>query len=260
MWNNSFRNSCSITASRLGRNCSLSHRRQIISSLTIKRPRREPAGVREEQTSDPERTPPEPSRSFDWHSRYERGDIPWDRHSTTHVLDRILREWQIQPCRALDMGCGTGNSAVYLARLGFKVTAFDLVPQAIELAREKARRLGLDIAFRPGDFRSLENPAEPFPFVFDSGLYHCVRRDLLQDWLAFLGRVTKPGSRWLTIAGNASDPQPGDKGPPRVRASELCAELEPLFDLVELRESRFEEADPVNGWHPLAWSALLRRR
>jgi len=157
------------------------------------------------------------------------------------------------------MGCGTGSNAIRLARQGFEVTAFDLVPRAIDLALEKARLLVLNLQFRVADFRRL-TPMEPFPFVFDSGLYHGVRREWLSDWLAFLERVTRPGSLWLTLTGNANEPRAVDQGPPRVRASELCAELEPLFEFIELRETRFEATDDREGWHPLAWSALLRRR
>lgn len=196
----------------------------------------------------------------DWNTRYLQGDIPWDQHSTTHVLDRIVREFSVKPCRALEMGCGTGRNAIHLARLGFEVTAFDLAPRAIEMARENARQAGVNIHFHTIDFRHLPDRGTPFPFVLDSGLYHCVRREMLGDLLAFLASVTQPGSLWLTLTGNANDPQPGDKGPPRLRASELCAELESLFALVELRETRFERAEPHAKWHPLAWSALLRRR
>jgi SAM-dependent methyltransferase len=195
----------------------------------------------------------------DWFARYAQGETPWDRHSSLHALDRVLREWQVQPCRVLDMGCGTGDNAIHFARQGFEVTGFDLVPRAIDLAREKSRTLALNLQFRVADFRRL-NPLEPFPFVFDSGLYHCLRRELLDDWLSFLDRVTQPGSLWLTLTGNANEPQPGDHGPPRVRASELCAELESLFELIELRETRFAAGEDRDGWHPLAWSALLRRR
>ena len=158
------------------------------------------------------------------------------------------------------MGCGTGSNAIHLARREFQVTAFDLAPRAIEQAVARAAQAGVSVDFRVADFRQLTDLGAPFPFVCDSGLYHCVRRDMLGDLLSFLERVTQPGSLWLTLTGNANEPQPGEKGPPRVRASELCAELEPLFAVVELRETHFEAADRENGWHPLAWSALLRRR
>jgi SAM-dependent methyltransferase len=199
-------------------------------------------------------------RMPDWNARYAQDEIPWDRHSSVPALDRVLREWQIRPCRMLEMGCGTGTNAVYFARQGFEVLAFDLVPRAIEMAGAKARPLGLKIDFRVADFRRLANIGNPFPFVFDSGLYHCVRRGMLGDWLAFLERVTQPGSLWLTLTGNANERWSGDEGPPRVQASELCFELEPLFELIELRECRFEDVENPNGRHPLAWSALMRRR
>lgn len=200
---------------------------------------------------------PEPP---DWNTRYMLGDTPWDQRTPSRPLDRVLREWQIQPCRILEMGCGTGSNAIHLARLKFDVTAFDLAPRAIEQALQRAGQAGANIDFRTADFRGLTNLGPPFAFVFDCGFYHCVRREVLGDLLTFLERVTQPGSLWLTLTGNANDPQPREKGPPRVRASELCAELEPLFSLVELRETSFEAAAPENGWQPLAWSALLRRR
>jgi SAM-dependent methyltransferase len=208
----------------------------------------------------PRQSPPGGAGPVDWNARYVQGDTPWDRHSTVHELDRVLAEGWVGPGRALEMGCGTGRNALHLARAGFDVTAFDLAPRAIELAREHARRAALQVDFRVADFRHLPDLGTPFPFLFDSGFYHCVRKELLRDLLAFLERVTRPGSLWLTLAGNANDPQPPGKGPPRLRASELCAELEPLFAVVELRETRFEAgtADPAD--HPLAWSALLRRR
>lgn len=198
--------------------------------------------------------------SPDWNARYASGDTPWDHHSTTHALDRVLREWKIGPCRALELGCGTGENAVHLARLGFEVTAFDLAPLAIERASARARNAGVTVDFRVGDFRQLTDLGAPFPFVHDTGLYHCVRRTRLEDLMGFLERSTRPGSLWLTLTGNANETQSADQGPPRVRAAELCAELETPFAVVELRETHFEDTRGAQGWHPLAWSALLRRR
>lgn len=229
---------------------SLTHENKFCRRETIRSARFRPHSIM--NTSSP--------GSVDWEARYVAGDTPWDQHSTAHALDRVLREWRIAPTRVLEMGCGTGENAVLLARRGFTVTAVDLVPRAIDRARARSAEAGVQIDFRVGDFRHLSDLGSPFPFVFDSGLYHCVRREALDDLLHFLGRITQPGSLWLTLAGNANETQPAEKGPPRVRAAELCAELEPMFALVELRETHFEAADQTNGWHPLAWSALLRRR
>jgi len=223
--------------------------------LDLPRARRKLRGMKDApQSANPDRG------SIDWHARYADGDTPWNHHSAIHALDRVLREWSIPPSRALEMGCGTGTSAIHLARRGFSVTAFDLVPRAIEQATAKATTAGARIDFRAADFRQLAQFGEPFPFLFDGGFYHCVRLGLLPDLLEFLKRVTHPGSLWLSLVGNANDPRPADQGPPRMTAGELCQELEPLFAPVELRETQFRSTESESGPHPLAWSALLRRR
>jgi SAM-dependent methyltransferase len=175
-------------------------------------------------------------------------------------LTRILAEWNIGPSRVLELGCGTGNNAVYLAQRGFDVTAFDLASLAVEAARARAAAARVEIRLLQAD--ALELPdLGTFPFVFDRGLYHVMRRTNLERFLRTLARVCQPGGWYLTLAGNANDPHVGEPGPPRARAEELCHELESLFELVQLREFVFDGA-PIAGRdaRPLAWSALLRRR
>ena len=196
----------------------------------------------------------------DWNTRYARGDTPWDCGVASHELCRVVTEQPIRPCRTLEMGCGTGNDAVHLARLGFAVTAFDVAPLAIQRAQAKAAAAGVTVRWLTADLRRMPDLGPPFDFVFDSGFYHCVRRELLGELLTLLERATRPGSLWLTLAGNANDPQPQDRGPPRLRAAELCGELEPLFAVVQLRETYFDAAKTEGKLRPLAWSALLRRR
>lgn len=195
----------------------------------------------------------------DWNTRYVQGDTPWERGLPSRELGRVLDEWQIAPCRALEMGCGTGSDAVYLAGRGFDVTAFDLAPLAIERAAARAGQAGVTLKLLAGDYRSLADLGPPYAFVFDAGFYHCVRREGLGDLLAFVERITRSGSLWLSLLGNANDPQPQDRGPPRLGAAELCGELEPLFALVQLREIHFESTQ-LDARRPLAWSALWRRR
>jgi SAM-dependent methyltransferase len=196
----------------------------------------------------------------DWNVRYVQSDTPWDTGRPSPELQRVLAEWEIRPCRVLEMGCGTGDNAIYLAQQGFEVSAFDVAPLAIEQARAKARDAGVDIAFHVADFAQLPDLNAPFPFVFDRGFYHIARQVDLGAFQQLVQAVTQPGSLWLTLAGNANDTATVEGGPPRVQAAEICEELEPIFALVQLREFRFDANIKGDPTRPLAWSGLLRRR
>ena len=75
-----------------------------------------------------------------WDERYEKGDTPWETGQPSSELQRVLAEAAIPPGRALELGCGTGASAVWLAQQGFDVTALDLSKLAIDRARRGPMR------------------------------------------------------------------------------------------------------------------------
>src|SRR5947209_11962622 len=107
-----------------------------------------------------------------WDERYQQGATPWETDQPSSELQRVLAEAAIQPCRALELGCGTGASAVWLAQQGFDVTALDLSALAIDRARQQANRAGVRVNFHVAD---VLNPPEelvcPFDFLFDRGCY-----------------------------------------------------------------------------------------
>ena len=78
----------------------------------------------------------------------------------------------------------------------------------------------------------------------------------LKGFQKVLKRVTRPGSLWLSLSGNANEKET-EEGPPVVKEEEIRAELEPLFDILELREFRFDTNQ--NDFRPLAWAVLARR-
>jgi SAM-dependent methyltransferase len=198
---------------------------------------------------------------IDWNARYANKDTPWDSGQPSRELQRILAEYPIAPCPTLEIGCGTGTNAVFLAERGFRVTALDLSPLAIEQARQRAKRASADVNFLVADLLKPPSIGRTFEFVFDRGVYHAVRRAGLDGFLRTLAGLTAPGSLYLVLAGNANDPEDPEIGPPRVHAHELCAELGTLFDLIQLREFRFDGV-VIDGKtvQPLAWSGLLRRK
>lgn len=67
--------------------------------------------------------------------------------------------------KVLDVGCGTGNYALFLARQGYHVTGFDLSSKMLEIAREKSRQAGLAINLVQGDAHRLPFPGENFALV-----------------------------------------------------------------------------------------------
>lgn len=199
--------------------------------------------------------------SVNWEERYATKNTPWDSGEASRELQRIVKEGWFKPSRMLEIGCGTGTNAIWLAQQGFDVTALDLSPLAIKQANEKATKAKVKIKFLAGDVLKLPDVGGPFPFVFDRGVYHHLRTVDLAGFTKTLERVTQPGSCYLTLAGNANEKRLPEQGPPVVKAEEIIAELGPLFDIVQLREYRFDkviiEGKDVS---PLAWSILVRRK
>jgi SAM-dependent methyltransferase len=106
-----------------------------------------------------------PAEPRDWNQRYVSGDTPWDSGKPSAELARVVREWNIRPCCILELGCGTGENAVYLAQQGFE-TAFDVAPLAIQQAQIKVHSAGVAIRLLTAGVFNLPDWGPPFPFVF----------------------------------------------------------------------------------------------
>jgi SAM-dependent methyltransferase len=206
---------------------------------------------------------------MDWDERYVSGNLPWDSGHPSTELRRVVEETNELPGsgRLLELGCGSGTNAVYLARHGFDVTAVDGSREAIARAQARlaAETIGdgpLPVAFHVGDVTALsaglgEGDAAPFDVLFDRGCYHCVRLGNLAGFQAMLERVTRPGTLFLLLAGNAKESREG-QGPPTVSEEDLRTELGGMFEFLRISEFQFD--DTGNGFRPLAWSVLMRRR
>lgn len=192
----------------------------------------------------------------EWNQHYVDGQLPWDSGRPSKELIRVLDSEKIKPGRAGELGCGTGTNAIYLASRGFDVTAFDLSPAAVEGARQKAAEANAKVNFVEADLCRFTLDVPPFDFLFDRGCYHAARRIDQPGMMKTIKRLTRPGSRFLLLSGNANEK--GPPGPPQMTAAEICNELEPLFEIQFLREFRFEVPAPPEGF--LAWSCLMTRR
>ena len=194
----------------------------------------------------------------DWDVHYQTGNPPWETGEPSAELSRVIAEQRIRTCRVIDLGCGSGINAVWLAQEGFDVTGVDFSGLAIAKAHQRAAIAGVTVRFLQADVIDLPHDLGQFPFFFDRGCYHAVRRGDVNGYLRSVQRITAPGSIGLVLAGNAKDPHEPGQGPPVVSEEELRAELGTVFEIVRLREFFFDQIEG-DGVRFLAWSCLVRR-
>ncbi|MEU8121626.1 methyltransferase domain-containing protein [Spirillospora sp. NPDC049024] len=185
---------------------------------------------------------------------YRAGRPPWDGGVTPPELvalvegDNALGDNALPPGRALELGCGTGTNAVYLARHGWDVTAVDLIGRAVDQARAKAATAGTAVRLLHGDATRLEELDVPGPYdlFFDLSCYCGIpphRRDAYATGLT--GRAA-PGALLLMFGYG---PEAFDDPISGVTADELRARF-PGWELVDVTPG----TNPV----PTFWFTLRR--
>ena len=126
---------------------------------------------------------------------YSTGARYWNQHEPSRALKRFLHKYGLKKGRLLEMGCGEGFEARFLARSGFDVTGVDISPTVVEKCRIDAEAKGLSIEFRLGDMTRLDFfPDRSFDLVVAVGSYHMLNdpKDRAKC-MAEMARLLKPG-------------------------------------------------------------------
>ena len=193
----------------------------------------------------------------DWDQTYRDPQTPpWDTGRPSAQLRQLLESGAVKPCRALDLGCGTGTNVLFLAQRGFNATGVDLSEVAVQRAREKALAAGVAANFVCGSVLELPDPGAPFGFVFDRGCFHMLAKEQRDRFVGQLRGVTQPDSVYFLLCGNAREPL--DPGPPTVSEEEIRATFSRDFVIEWMREFRFEVVNRPQA--PLGYATLMRRR
>lgn len=190
-----------------------------------------------------------------WDERYRSGDTPWDVGVVDEHLEQAVSTGLARPGRALEVGCGTGTNARWLAQRGFSVLGVDLSPLAIEKA--KAEHAGGSVSFRCLDFLNDEIHDGPFDLVFDRGCFHIF--DEASERAAFAKRVASclsPGGVWLSLIGS-TEGRDREHGPPRRSVRDIATAVEPTLALKELRATWFRAHNPSPA---AAWLCVAEKR
>ena len=166
----------------------------------------------------------------DWESRYQTGDMPWEKGEPSPGLVDFLAAHPDLPRGPVAVpGCGTGHDARVWARAGFETWGFDLAPSAIRLSREKTEAAGLKASFDQTDFLAAD-PLKQFDWLFEHTLFCAIDPSRRDDYVRAALRWLKPSGQLLAVHYMIRDEQ----GPPfGVVQQELMERFSPHFDLVQ---------------------------
>ena len=188
----------------------------------------------------------------DWFESAYLGTPPWDIGRPQPAIVRLAETGQITGA-VLDVGCGTGENALYLAEQGFAATGIDGAPTAIEKARAKAKGRALEVRFELADALDLSVPGGQFDTVIDSGLFHVFSDEERPRFRDSLGRVVRSGGTYFLMC--FSDQEPGDWGPRRVTQAEIRSVFSGAWRVNYIQPSAFD----INGGQAQAWLASISR-
>ncbi len=189
--------------------------------------------------------------------RYRDGEIPWYTGRPDNNLINCVNDFPIKKCKTLELGCGTGDNAIWLSRKGFQVSAFDLSEIAIKRAKAESEKKGVNVHFFVADFFKNEIEARPFDFVFDRGVFHSFDEE--NERAQFAKNVAenlRKDGLWLSLIGSTDETREGE-GPPQRSAYNVAKAVEPFFKIISLKTGYFDSLDEIP---PKIWICLMQKR
>ena len=127
---------------------------------------------------------------------YRFGTPPWVGEARQDLV-ALVNDGTLTPCKAIDLGCGEGDNAVFLARHGFDVTAVDFAPAAIDKARAKARAAGVAVEFLVDDLTELRHVRGQFDLLVDYGTFDDLSETQRANYLRNVIPLAAPGAKFL---------------------------------------------------------------
>ena len=168
----------------------------------------------------------------------EPGAAPWTFKEPHPALVELISK--ISPCRVLEVGCGEGYHAIFLASKGFQVTAIDRSPTAIKYGQQHAKDARVKVEFLVLDYKDLGKFEGEFDFIFDWRFFHeIIDESDRKDYVRNIAKLLVKGGKYLSVAFSGDSDYWGT-GKLRKAPTEIELYFATLEDMEKLCEPYFQ--------------------
>jgi len=183
-----------------------------------------------------------------------KGTPPWDIGRPQKEFVELVRRGEIVGS-VLDIGCGTGEQALFFATEGYETWGIDSSPLAIEKARKKAGEREVRVNFLVLSALNLSMLNRKFDTAIDSGLFHTLSDEDRPLFVNNLAAILAPDGRYFMLC--FSDQEPGGYGPRRITRGEILESFRDGWSINYIRAAIFESNTRAEG--PRAWLSSISK-
>ncbi len=194
--------------------------------------------------------------------------IPWNRETPPEILQRIVKNEKIKPCKAIELGCGTGNYVIYLSKMGFDVTGIDFSETAIKIAKNSAEKKGVRCNFIVADvLGDMAEIQDTYDFAYDWEVLHHIFPQDREKYISNIYRLLNPEGLYLSVSFSEESPQFGGKGKYRKTPLDTVlyfsseSEMVSLFKPhLEIEELKTVDIEGKSGIHKAVYAFLKKTK
>jgi len=193
----------------------------------------------------------------DFAGMYAEGIPPWQIDRPQPEVIQLIEQGKFES-PVLDLGCGTGDNTIELARHGLLVKGLDAVPEALERARKKTEQAGLKQSpeFVLGDALHLAESGLKARTVLDCALFHTFSDEERREYIRGLEAVLSPGGRLHILS--FSELETRQPGPRRLSLSEITESFGTGWRVEDSVRCRYWDRVRPDGAH--AWRVTFVRK
>ena len=184
-----------------------------------------------------------------------KGTPPWDIGRPQKEFIELVRRGEVRGS-VLDIGCGTGEHALFFAEEGYEVWGIDSAPLAIGKAKEKAASRGLQVQFFVLNALELTRLNRKFDTAIDSGLFHTLSDEDRPVFVNNLADVLLPSGKYFMLC--FSELEPAGYGPRRITKQEIQDSFRDGWSINYIRPAVFESRTREKG--PQAWFSSITKK